>query len=210
LWLSGYLFIQADNAISPLWKGTSMATTAPDPVALVKQGSKWGIIWGVLLVILGMAAIAEPFLAAIALATFIAWLLIFVGIVHIVLAFHAHIGTSLGWKVLIGISYIFIGGYLLFRPVVGVATLTLMLAFLFLIEGVLDFMLWWKARSADGAFWILLDSLITLVLGGMIYVGWPSSSAWAIGTLVGISMIISGATRVMLSLAVRRVANLLA
>jgi uncharacterized membrane protein HdeD (DUF308 family) len=187
-----------------------MATTVPDPVALVKQGSKWGIVWGVLLVILGMLAIAEPFLAAIALATFIAWLLIFVGIVHVVLAFHAHTGTSLGWKLLIGLAYIFIGGYLLFRPVVGVATLTLMLAFLFLVEGVLDFMLWWKSRSANGGFWILVDSLITLVLGGMIYVGWPSSSVWAIGTLVGISMVISGVTRVMLSLAVRRVANQLA
>lgn len=187
-----------------------MATTVPDPVALVKQGSKWGIVWGVLLVVLGMLAIAEPFLAAIALATFIAWLLIFVGIVHVVLAFHAHTGTSLGWKLLIGLAYIFIGGYLLFRPVVGVATLTLMLAFLFLVEGVLDFMLWWKSRSADGAFWILVDSLITLVLGGMIYVGWPSSSVWAIGTLVGISMIISGVTRVMLSMAVRQVASQLA
>jgi uncharacterized membrane protein HdeD (DUF308 family) len=187
-----------------------MATTVQDPVALVKQGSKWGIVWGGLLVILGMLAIAEPFLAAIALATFIAWLLIFVGIVHVVLAFHAHTGTSLGWKLLVGLAYIFIGGYLLFRPVVGVATLTLMLAFLFLVEGVLDFMLWWKSRSAKGAFWILVDSLITLVLGWMIYVGWPSSSVWAIGTLVGISMIISGVSRMMLSMAVRRVANQLA
>jgi len=42
------------------------------------------------------------------------------------------------------------------------------------------------------------------VLGGMIYVHWPSSSAWAIGTLVGVSMIISGFSRVMLSLAVRK------
>lgn len=187
-----------------------MATTVPDPIALVKQGSKWGIVWGVLLVILGMLAIAEPFLAAIALATFIAWLLIFVGLVHVAVAFHAHSGTSMGWKLLVGVAYIFIGGYLLFRPVVGVATLTLMLAFLFLFEGVLDFMLWWKSRSARGAFWILVDSLITLLLGGMIYVHWPSSSVWVIGTLVGLSMIISGVTRVMLSLAVRKVANQLA
>ena len=183
-----------------------MATTVPDTVALVKQGSKWGIIWGVLLIVLGMLAIAEPFLAAIALATFIAWLLIFVGIVHMAVAFHAHSGTSMGWKFLVGLAYIFIGGYLLFRPVVGVATLTLMLAFLFLVEGVLDFMLWWKSRSARGAIWILVDSLVTLVLGGMIYVHWPSSSVWAIGTLVGISMIMSGITRVMLSTAVRRIA----
>src|ERR1700740_3714455 len=184
-----------------------MATTAPTALALVKQGSKWGIIWGVLLVILGMLAIAEPFLAAIALATFIAWLLVFVGVVHMAVAFHAHLGTSMGWKFVVGLAYIFIGGYLLFRPVVGVATLTLMLAFLFLVEGVLDFMLWWKSRSARGAIWILVDSIITLLLGGMIYVHWPSSSFYAIGTLLGISLIISGVTRVMLSLAVRSLAD---
>jgi len=150
------------------------------------------------------------FLAAIALATFIAWLLVFVGIVHVAVAFHAHAGTSMGWKLLVGLAYIFIGGYLLFRPVVGVATLTLMLAFLFLVEGVLDFMLWWKSRSARGAIWILFDSLVTLVLGGMIYVHWPSSSVWAVGTLVGISMIMSGITRLMLSLAVRKIATQMA
>ena len=86
-----------------------MTTTVPNTVALVKQGSKWGLIWGVLLVVLGMLAIAEPFLAAIALATFIAWLLIFVGIVHMAVAFHAHSGTSMGWKFLVGLAYIFIG-----------------------------------------------------------------------------------------------------
>jgi uncharacterized membrane protein HdeD (DUF308 family) len=184
-----------------------MTTAIPNPLAVIKQGSKWGIVWGVLLIVFGMMAIGEPFLAAIAVATFIAWLLIFVGVVHAVLAFHSHSGTSLGWKLLIGLAYIFIGGYLLFRPLLGVATLTLMLAFLFLVEGVLDFMLWWKSRAQDGALWILVDSIITLVLGGMIYVHWPSSSAWAIGTLVGISMIISGVTRIMLSLAVRKMAG---
>lgn len=186
-----------------------MATALSNPLAVVKQSSKWAIVWGVLLIVFGMMAIGEPFLAAIAVATFIAWLLIFVGIVHAVLAFHAHSGTSLGWKLLIGVAYLFIGIYLLLRPLAGVATLTLMLAFLFLVEGVLDFMLWWKSRSLDGALWILVDSIITLVLGGMIYVHWPTSSVWAIGTLVGISMIISGVTRIMLSLAVKKVAGAL-
>jgi len=176
-----------------------MATAIPNPLAVIKQGSKWGIIWGVLLVIFGMLAIGEPFLAAIAVATFIGWLLIVVGIVHAVLAFHAHSGTSLGWKLLVGLAYIFIGGYLLYRPLVGVATLTLMLAFLFLVEGVLDIMLWWKSRSQAGAFWILVDAIITLLLAILIWVHWPSSAAWAIGTLVGISLIFSGVARIMLS-----------
>lgn len=187
-----------------------MATSLPNPLAAAKQGSKWGIVWGVLLLILGTLAIGEPFLAAIALTTFVAWLAIFVGAVHVVLALQAHSGTSLGWKLLVGLAYIFIGGNLLFRPVAGVAGLTLVLAFLFLVEGALDFMLWWRSRKLQGAFWIMVDSLVTLLLAGMICFHWPSSSVWAIGTLVGISMIISGVARIMLSLAVRRVAASLA
>ena len=182
-------------------------STMPDPVALVKQGSKWGIVWGVLLVIAGVLAIGEPYLAAIAVATFIAYLLVIVGILHIAMALHAHSGKAFFWKLLVGISYLFIGGYLTFRPSLTVASLTLVLAFLFLFEGVLDFMLWWKSRSVQGAFWILVDSIVTLILGGMIYVHWPSSSIWAIGTLVGISMIMSGVARIMLSMAVRTIAK---
>ena len=185
-------------------------STMPDAVALVKQGSKWGLIWGVLLVVLGVLAIGEPYLAAIALATFIAYLLLIVGILHITVAFHAHSGKAFFWKLLVGVCYLFIGGYLTFRPSLTVASLTLVLAFLFLLEGTLDFMLWWKSRSTQGAFWILVDSIVTLILGGMIYVHWPSSSEWAVGTLFGISLIMSGVARVMLSLAVRTIAKQIA
>src|SRR5262249_6481241 len=128
-----------------------MATAIPNPLAVIKQGSKWGIICGVLLVIFGMLAIGEPFLAAIAVATFIGWLLIVVGIVHAVLAFHAHSGTSLGWKLLVGLAYIFIGGYLLYRPLVGVATLALLLAFLFFGGRGLCILFWGEVRSHGGA-----------------------------------------------------------
>ena len=187
-----------------------MATALPNPLAVVKEASRWGVLWGVLLVLFGMLAIGEPFIAALALATFIAWLLVLVGAVHAVLAFHAHSGSRTGWKLLVALAYVFIGSCLLIQPVLGIAALTLLLGFLFFVEGVLDVMLWWKARAVDGAFWILVDGVITLVLGGMIYEHWPSSSVWAIGTLVGISLIISGVTRVMLSLAAGKVGEKLA
>ena len=80
-----------------------------------------------------------------------------------------------------------------------------MLASLFLIEGILDIVLFFKMRSLGGSSWVLVDGIVTLLLGLLIYMQWPSSSAWAIGILVGVSMIISGVTRVMLSLAVRKV-----
>jgi uncharacterized membrane protein HdeD (DUF308 family) len=59
-------------------------------------------------------------------------------------------------------------------------------------------------RAVQGSSWILIDGIITLLLGLMIYLQWPSSSSWAIGTLVGVSLIVRGVTRVMLSSAVRK------
>ena len=111
------------------------------------------------------------------------------------------------WRALVGLAYLFFGVYLIAHPVIGVATLTLALASLFLVEGILNIALFFRMRSQHGASWFLIDGIITLLLGVMIYAQWPSSSAWAIGTLVGVSLIVSGVTRVMLSFAVRSTAN---
>lgn len=98
-----------------------------------------------------------------------------------------------------------IGFYLLARPVAGLASLTFAVAIYLFIEGVLEFILSFQLRPAPGTGWLLVDGIITLVLALMIWSTWPSSAAWVIGTLVGISMFFSGATRLMLSLAVRRI-----
>ena len=103
-----------------------------------------------------------------------------------------------------GVAYLCFGGYVIAHPLLGVASLTLLLASLFVIEGILDIVLFVKMRPMHGSSWVLMDGIITLVLGLLIYMQWPSSSAWAIGTLVGISMIFSGVARVMMSLAVRK------
>jgi uncharacterized membrane protein HdeD (DUF308 family) len=176
------------------------------PVEVVRQASTWSILWGVLLIVFGILAVGSPFLAAVAVSVVIAWLIILAGVVHFILAFQAHRAGSLIWKLLVGVAYLLFGGYLIIHPVLGVASLTLLLAALFLIEGILDIVLFFRMRSVRGSSWVMVDGIITLLLGLMIYVHWPSSSVWAIGTLVGVSMIISGVTRVMLSLAVRKAA----
>ncbi len=174
------------------------------PADLVRHASTWSIVWGVLLIIFGMLAIGSPLLAAVAVSAIVAWLIILAGVVHLILAFHAHGAGSLIWKLLVGIAYLFFGIYLIMHPLLGVASLTLVLASLFLIEGILDIILFFKMRSTQGSSWVLIDGIVTVVLGLLIYAHWPSSSIWAIGTLVGVSMIISGITRVMLSLTVRK------
>jgi uncharacterized membrane protein HdeD (DUF308 family) len=173
---------------------------------VVRHASTWSIVWGIALIIFGTLAVASPFLAAVAVSVFVAWLIVFAGVVHLIIAFHAH-GGSVIWKLLVGVAYLFVGGYLIARPLLGVASLTLVLACLFLVEGILDVVLFFRMRSLRGSSWVLLDGIITLVLGLLIYLQWPNSSLWAIGTLVGASMIISGISRVMLSVAVRHVAQ---
>ena len=173
----------------------------------VRQASTVSILWGILLIIFGAVAIAMPLLAAIALTGLIAWLIVLAGVVHLILGFRAHGTGNMIWKVLVGIAYMIFGVYLITHPVLGVASLTLLLASLFLVEGVLDIILFFSMRALRGSSYVLLDGIVTLILGLLIYAHWPSSTVWAIGTLVGVSMIISGLTRVMLSLAVRKAAT---
>jgi uncharacterized membrane protein HdeD (DUF308 family) len=177
------------------------------PFEMVRQASTWSIVWGVSLIVLGMVAVGSPFLAAVAVNALIAWLIVLAGVVHLIIAFHAHRAASLLWRALVGIAYIVFGGYLIAHPALGVVSLTLVLASLFLIEGIFDIALFFRMRSTEGSSWLLLDGIVTLILGLMIYMQWPSSSAWAIGTLVGVSMIISGVTRLMVSLTLRKVAR---
>src|SRR5215467_3431157 len=172
---------------------------------IMRHASTLSMLCGVLLIIFGMLAVGSPALAALAVNALIAWLIVLAGVVHLVLAFHAHRARSLLWKLLVGIAYVLFGVYLIAHPALGVVSLTLVLASLFLVEGVFDIALFFQMRSIGGSGWILGDGIVTLLLGLMIYLQWPSSSNWAVGTLVGVSLIVSGVTRLMLSLAVRKV-----
>ena len=173
-------------------------------IELVRHASAVSIALGVLLIVLGVVALGSPFLAAVAVNAIVAWMITLAGIVHLILAFRVHTAGSIAWKLLVGIAYLCFGVYLILHPVLGVVSLTLVLASLFLIEGVLDLVLYARTRPMHGSGWVLVDGIVTLALGIMIYAQWPSSAAWAIGTLVGASMIISGVSRVMMSLAVRK------
>lgn len=179
------------------------------PVEMVRHASTASILWGVLLIVFGVVAICAPLLAAVAVNALVAWLIVLAGVVHLMLAFRVHGAGSVIWKLLVGVAYLCVGGYALVHPLLGVASLTLLLASLFLIEGILDIVLFVKMRPIHGSSWVLIDGIVTLLLGGLIYMQWPSSAAWAIGTLVGISMIFSGVARVGISMAVRKATSVI-
>ena len=215
-WISslGGLLLPGQNCISlipwdKLARSVEEAFMVQNPSAIVRQASTLSILWGISLICLGMLAIASPFVAAVAVNVLVAWLVVLAGVVHLIVAFHTREAGSMIWRLLVGLAYLCFGVYLIARPAVGVASLTLVLASLFLVEGIFNIILYFRIRSILRATWILLDGIVTLLLGAMIYMQWPSSSAWAIGTLVGVSLIFSGVTRVMMSLAVRRAASAL-
>lgn len=171
---------------------------------IVKESLGWSIALSVLMIVAGILAIVVPPVAGITVAILVAWLLIFSGGAHLVFAWHTRTTGGLVWELLLGIVYMLVGLYILIHPVAGLVSLTLALAIYLLAEGILEFVLSFRLRPMPGRGWLLFDGIITLILAIMIWTTWPSNTEWVIGTLVGISMLFSGTTRLMLSLAARR------
>ena len=171
----------------------------------VHKATTWSMVLSALMIAAGVAAIGVPVIAGVTVTAIIGWLLVFSGLLHVAFAWRARRVGAVLWEVLLGMVYGAIGFYLLASPVTGLASLTLAIAIYLLIEGVLEFVLSFQLRPAPGSGWLLVDGVITLVLAVLIWSTWPSSALWVVGTLVGISMFFSGITRLMLSMAVRRI-----
>ena len=179
-------------------------------VTIAKQSIGWSIALSVLMILAGILAIVVPVAAGIAVTVFIGWLLVFSGAAHLVFAWHTRTTGGFIWELLLGIAYILVGAYVLSHPVAGLASLTLALAIYLFAKGILELVLSFRLRPMAASTWLLLDGVITLILAILIWRSWPSSSPWVIGTLVGISMLFSGVSRLMLSMGARRlVAKLL-
>lgn len=155
----------------------------------------WSVFLGILLVIAGVLSIAEPFVGGIAASVFFGWLVLFGAVAHFVYAWSERAAGGILWQILIGIVYLIAALYMIFLPVAGAVTLTLVLALYILFEGVLEIAIFAHRRRLPGSAWFLVDGIISLLLGLLIFLHWPSSSIWALGTLVGISLLFSGIAR---------------
>jgi uncharacterized membrane protein HdeD (DUF308 family) len=167
----------------------------------VKHATGWSIAISLLMILAGLLAIGLPLAAGIAVNIVVAWMLIISGVAHLVFGWHIRAMGGAIWQALLGVLYAGIGVYLLLRPVAGLVTLTLALAIYLFVEGLLELILSFQIHPRQGWGWLLFDGVVTLILAVMIWRTWPASTEWVVGTLVGISMIFSGMTRLMLSLA---------
>ena len=161
----------------------------------LKRFNGLSVASSVLMVAVGILAIALPLAAGIGISIFVSWLIFFTGFAHLVYAFAARDAGGFLWRLLLGVVYIAGGLYLAFHTSLSLLSLTLVLAVILFAEGMMQILAYFSLRALPGAGWILFDGIITLLLGLMIGFNWPSASAWAIGTIVGINFLLSGLTR---------------
>jgi uncharacterized membrane protein HdeD (DUF308 family) len=185
-----------------------MNTTSMGLPGLVKKSITWSIILSTLMILAGFLAIVVPPAAGLAVTILVGWLLVLSGVMHFVYAWYPRSAGAIVWEILVGIAYVVVGGYVLLHPLAGMAGLTLALAIYLFAEAVLEFILGFQLRSHRGSGWLFLDGVITLILAAMIWRTWPSSTDWALGILVGVSMLFSGISRLMFSMAARSLSPL--
>jgi len=154
--------------------------------------------------IVGTLALLLPMASSIGVGRFVGWLMVFDGVAQGIDAFRSKAVGRSSWKLLIATLYLAAGIYFLLHPFVAVAALTLGLALFFLVQGVLDLISYLTSGKTGRSSWVLFNGLISIILGAMIWRHWPSSSLWALGQLVGIGMLMTGMTRLMMALAMRR------
>lgn len=163
------------------------------------------LVEGIVLLVLGAAAIIIPPIATIAFAIVIGWLFLISGVVGLFTTFWMRQAPGFWWSLVSAILAIAAGIVLLGWPVSGAVSLTLVLIVFFLIEGVASIMFALEhKRELSGQWqWMLISGLVDLILGALIFVQLPSSAAWAIGLLVGINMLFGGVALISMALHAR-------
>jgi uncharacterized membrane protein HdeD (DUF308 family) len=166
------------------------------------------LIEGIILVILGLAAIALPPLAGLATTVVLGWLFLFGGIVGLVATFNQRNAPGFWWALISAAIAVLAGGVLLANPGQGLVTLTFVLIAFFLVDGVIIIVMAFEhRRELTGRWeWMMLGGVMDLVLAGIILMGLPGTLAWALGLLVGIDLVFGGFALIGMALSARSLA----
>jgi uncharacterized membrane protein HdeD (DUF308 family) len=180
-----------------------MSTERP-VIESAKKFTGWYIFAAVLFIVLGVFAIIEPATAVVGIAWLLGWLLIIGGVAHLIATFRAGSGKQVFLQILSAIAFVLGGLYILTHQQLAIGTLTALLALVIFAAGVFDIITYFRLQREHPSGWVLLNGIVAVLLGALIWVQWPSSSAWAIGTLVGVNLLMTGVTRLMFGMAGRR------
>ena len=163
----------------------------------------WLLALGILMIILGVVAMAAPVVATIAIQVMLGWLLVISGIAEGIHAFMVKEWRGFLLELLSAVLYLGVGLMLLVDPLKGAVALTLILAVFLLVEGIFKIITALRVREHRGWGWLLASGIVSVVLGVLIWAQWPASGLWVIGLLVGIQLLFTGWSLVMLALVAR-------
>jgi uncharacterized membrane protein HdeD (DUF308 family) len=164
------------------------------------------LVEGVVLLVLGAAAVVLPPIATLAVTILLGWLFLVSGILGLITTFWMRLAPGFWWSLLSAVLGIVVGAVLLASPLTGAFSLTLVLVAFFLVEGAVSIMFALDhKRELSGQWgWMLASGIIDLALAIMIFAGLPSTAAWAVGLLVGINMIFGGSALIAMALHARK------
>jgi uncharacterized membrane protein HdeD (DUF308 family) len=167
------------------------------------------LIEGIILVILGLGAIALPPIAGIAVTILLGWIFLFGGVVGLVATYYQRHAPGFWWALISAAIAVLAGGILLANPAQGLATLTYVLIAFFLIDGLIIIVMALEhRRELSGRWeWMMLGGVMDLVLAGIIIAGLPGTLAWALGLLVGIDLLFGGMSLIAMALSARNLSS---
>jgi uncharacterized membrane protein HdeD (DUF308 family) len=165
----------------------------------------WGLFFamGILLIILGVLAIGYAKWATEFTVIFLGVLLTVGGVLQIASGFYAKKWTGFSFSFLLGIFYIVAGLVCTFKPMDSALTIGILIAVLLLVGGLFRMISALRFRF-DKWGWMVVNGLISILLGLLILAEWPESAIWVIGLFVGIDLLIMGMYWVKLSWAARQ------
>ena len=171
-------------------------------------GAHWRLMMfqGVVMIILGVLAVAAPVIATIAIDIYVGWLFLFSGVIGLIALFSSHHIPAFLWSLITAALSIALGILLIWKPVEGALSLTFVLTAFFLVEGVFQIATSLVYRdSLPGTWgWMLASGVSDLLLVAIIVLGWPATGVWVLGLLVGINLFMSGWAIVMMAFAGRQ------
>jgi uncharacterized membrane protein HdeD (DUF308 family) len=172
----------------------------------VRRHWKAFLVEGILLALMGLAAVILPQVASLAVTILLGWLFLVTGIGGLIVTFWAREMPGFWWSLISAALAVLAGGILLARPVQSVLTLTIVVGAYFLAEGVATILyaLEHRREMSERWSWLVVAGAMDIIIAGLIIAGLPGSAEWAIGLLVGLNLMFGGATLIGMALAARK------
>lgn len=188
--------------LSLLWPSGTNAQVGMDDVREHRLGF---LALGIVLILLGVAAMFFPFVATLATELTIGWILVFAGIAQSLHAIRLRDRIGFWPSLLSGLLTLAVGLLLLVFPMTGILSITLLVAVLFLVNGIFRLTQGLRLRPAGYWGWLVAGGILSILLGIMVIAQWPAAAIWLVGLLVGIDLMFSGWTLLWLTLLARQI-----